>query len=166
MSAATYSGNPCNRGHDGTRYVSTRGCVQCAKDRESSRDARPYVAKAERAPGRRTVKAGHERRPAKRTTLPKVQGETLAPAPALPPMGDGQALDIHALGQALAGALLEHGRMHLAVTLLEGGTWQAVTLRPGYKDQVTRCSSDAGEALALALQGSRGRADELLDVVG
>ena len=38
--AATYQGPACGQGHDGTRYVSTRGCVACAKDREASRAKR------------------------------------------------------------------------------------------------------------------------------
>lgn len=33
----TYLGKPCARGHDGTRYVSTRGCVACIRDRTPNR---------------------------------------------------------------------------------------------------------------------------------
>lgn len=32
----TYKGRPCKHGHDGTRYVTSCDCVQCAKARRRS----------------------------------------------------------------------------------------------------------------------------------
>lgn len=40
--AAVYQGAPCAKGHEGTRYRSTRACVACVKDRgPGSRVTRP-----------------------------------------------------------------------------------------------------------------------------
>lgn len=162
--APTYSGKPCAKGHDGTRYRSTRACVDCMRERQAARPPRDYSLDA--------------RRKAKRS---KIQGETpdaaCAPSPVAahrsPTMAGGlldgatlDGLDARALGVALAAALEAHGRAHLALTRLDSGLWQAVALRLGYRDQVTRCAADPGEALGLALTGTRARSDELLDVVG
>lgn len=37
MSAATYQGTPCKRGHDGTRYVASNHCVACESARTQSK---------------------------------------------------------------------------------------------------------------------------------
>lgn len=37
---AIYMGQPCRNGHDGTRYASTRSCVQCAKANRAKQTAR------------------------------------------------------------------------------------------------------------------------------
>jgi hypothetical protein len=40
--AATYQSDcPCRRGHHGLRYVSTRACVECVRDREVGRQRPP-----------------------------------------------------------------------------------------------------------------------------
>ena len=31
----TYIGGPCKHGHDGTRYVSSKGCVQCEREKQA-----------------------------------------------------------------------------------------------------------------------------------
>lgn len=156
MSALTFAGKPCTYGHDGTRYVSTRACVRCALDRATLQGSRPYVRKAERAPGRRTVRASDA------LDLEHVMGATLSTplhlAPSTPP---------HDLGESLARAMSAAGIMHVAVTHLDGtGCFQCVTLRHGYKGQVTRTGRTVSDALANALGAQRGRMDELLDVVG
>jgi hypothetical protein len=44
-----YLGKPCRNGHDGTRYVSTDGCVLCRLERDRRRDRRKKQFFAEAA---------------------------------------------------------------------------------------------------------------------
>ena len=53
MSAETYQGNPCKRGHSGMRYVSTGNCVECAIYRAHGRPLPPIVTPP--VPSRRPV---------------------------------------------------------------------------------------------------------------
>lgn len=152
----TYQGDPCPHGHDGMRYRSNRACVTCTKERNDATPRR-YVRKADRAPGFRTVRKGEER-------PPKAKGVDTADTPSSS-LGLRDA-EPQVLGDSLAHAMKAAGRMHVALTYLEGsGLWQAVTLRPGYKDQVTRTGCTAGEALARAMGEAPGRSDALLRIV-
>lgn len=156
MSAPTYQGQPCPQGHAGLRYRSNRACVECVKARD-----------LQRAPNRVTRA---QRRGAK--ARPSVQGEILdkaAPfarvegADLLP--GARGRLDVLEIGEALAAAMGEAGRAHVALTLLESGLWQCVALAPGYRNQVTRCAGSPGEALRAALGDERESRDVLLDAL-
>lgn len=49
--SATFQGKPCAQGHDGLRYVSGKGCVECAKiysaqraEKEAERQAQVSLA--------------------------------------------------------------------------------------------------------------------------
>lgn len=45
----TYIGKPCRHGHDGTRYISNRKCVACAKADQAARYDRKAATERKRA---------------------------------------------------------------------------------------------------------------------
>ena len=47
----TFAGAPCRRGHDGSRYTSSGGCVECARLRDSARPPKPPRARSRRPVG-------------------------------------------------------------------------------------------------------------------
>lgn len=57
----TYKGEPCKRGHTGTRYTSNRVCVQCTQD-----NARAYMARNGEKERKRKRKYAKARRRAER----------------------------------------------------------------------------------------------------
>ena len=154
-SERTYIGEPCPKGHDGTRYRSNRVCVTCTRERNAATPNVPYVRKADRRPAA-----------AKATPCsPAPMQLANAAATPLPDAGQGDARPLDC--ESLAGAMKAAGLHHVAVTYLEASSlWQCVTLQAGYRGQVTRTGATMGEALQSALQATRGPMDELLDVVG
>lgn len=40
VQSTKYQGEPCARGHDGVRYTTSRGCVQCTKEASEARAER------------------------------------------------------------------------------------------------------------------------------
>lgn len=53
--SGTYQGPRCAHGHDGTRYVTTRACVECARER-AKRSPRPTTRAERKAAEPRTRK--------------------------------------------------------------------------------------------------------------
>ena len=157
--APTYEGKPCAHApetHGRTRYRSSKACVACTLERAADQGPRPYVRKAEREAGRRTVRA--------KATPCSPAPMQIAAAP-LPGAGQGDARPLDC--ESLAGAMKAAGLHHVAVTYLEASSlWQCVTLQAGYRGQVTRTGATMGEALQSALGATRGPMDDLLDVVG